>query len=134
MIFNNLPIEIWQVIIDKLYSKIDMFCLKLTCKFFYNLINDINGLHLNKSLTHYLIRIHDSPSQFNWFANRYNYRFKYRDLTSILATYANIYLKPEFKDVYFIEFRSIDHDFEITTPIKKKSRMGHYLLHKGIVK
>lgn len=132
MIFHNLPIEIWQLILDKLISRVDLFCLKLSCKFFYRFINDPKKLMWDKSLIHYLIRSSDQPIQLNWMANKCGYSIKYRNLTHILKNYANIYTRPEFNNSYYIEFTF--NNFEITTPINKKSRMGKYLLHKGIVK
>ena len=60
-----------------------------------------------------------------------------KDLSDLLKIYVDVYLKPEFSDSYFVEFsfnKDIYNHFEITTPIDKKSKIGIWLLHKGIVK
>lgn len=137
MLFLNLPIEIWYLIIQYINLDIDKFCLKKSYIFFNNLINEPKYFKFNSSLINTLVK-NDRLEQYLWILNKYNLSVKYIDYSNSLILYKCIYLNEKITNydtyVKFIFEESNYENFSFNLLFTKNSKFGKYLFHKGVFK
>ena len=138
VLFIGLPVEIWYLIVNNnIQFSVDRWCLKMTCRFFNELIIKPKYLKFNQSVVSSLVHSR-RLNQYLWILIKHNIKVGYTDHTPSMTLYQDIYHNDKIKDYdAFVEFSFNEYthsNFRVCLLLKSNSNFYHYLLHKGILK